>query len=162
MMMPLIILALGALVAGFIPFGNYVSSDGLPLESTMDIKFSIAPVLLALSGILMAIWLYKKQNNISAKVAANFGMGYKLVYQKFYVDELYLFITKNILFNLIGRPAAWIDKNIVDGMINVSGITTLIIAEKIKRFQSGKVQQYSMFFLAGIIGLAVIFIYVWK
>ena len=63
---------------------------------------------------------------------------------------------------MIGRPAAWIDKNIVDGMMNGTGNTTATISEKIKGFQSGKVQQYAIYFLAGVIGLAIVFIYLWK
>jgi NADH-quinone oxidoreductase subunit L len=43
------------------------------------------------------------------------GWSYKTAYRKFYIDEIYLFITKKIIFNLVGRPAAWIDRNIVDG-----------------------------------------------
>jgi NADH-quinone oxidoreductase subunit L len=51
---------------------------------------------------------------------------------------------------------------VVDGAVNATGNTTQAISEKIKQFQSGKVQQYAIYFLAGIIGLAVLFIYVWK
>ena len=36
------------------------------------------------------------------------------------------------------------------------------IAEKIKGIQSGKVQQYAVYFLVSVIGLAVIFIYLWN
>ena len=36
------------------------------------------------------------------------------------------------------------------------------ISETIKGFQSGKVQQYAIYFLVGIIGLALLFIYFWK
>jgi len=87
---------------------------------------------------------------------------YKLAYHKFYVDELYLFVTKKVLFNLVGRPAAWFDKNVVNGLINATGNSTVFISEKVKGFQSGKVQQYAIYFLAGVIGLAVLFIYIWK
>ena len=87
---------------------------------------------------------------------------YKLAFHKFYVDELYLFVTKKVLFNLVGRPAAWFDKNIVNGLINATGNSTVFISEKVKGFQSGKVQQYAIYFLAGVIGLAVLFIYIWK
>ena len=84
------------------------------------------------------------------------------MYNKFYFDELYLIITKKIIFNLIGRPAAWFDKNVVDGLVNATGEGTQTISEKIKGFQSGKVQQYAIYFLTGVIGLAVLFIYLWK
>jgi len=87
---------------------------------------------------------------------------YKAAYHKFYIDELYLFITKKIIFNLVGRPAAWIDKNVVDGFVNLTGNTTQGISEKIKGVQSGKVQQYAIYFLIGVMGLAVLFIYLWK
>ena len=106
--------------------------------------------------------LYKKQNDKPDKIATALSGLYKTAYHKFYIDELYLFITKKILFNLIGRPAAWFDKTVVDGLINLTGNTTQTISEKIKGLQSGKVQQYAIYFLVGVIGLAVLFIYIWK
>ncbi len=162
MMLPLVILGIAAVFAGFIPFGKYVSSDGTPLASHFDIAFSIAPVALGLAGIFTALWLYKKQNDKPAKLAASLGSLYKAAYHKFYIDEIYLFITKKILFNLIGRPAAWFDKNVVDGLVNFTGQATEAISGSIKKMQSGKVQLYGMYFLAGVIALAVLFIYIWK
>src|SRR5665647_795422 len=162
MMLPLVLLAVGAAAAGFIPFGNFVSSDGKAFESTFHLKFSIAPVMLGLIGIFTAMWLYKKQNNKPDKIAASLNGLYKAAYHKFYFDEMYLFITKKVLFNLVGRPAAWFDKNIVDGMINATGNTTQMISKKIKGMQSGKVQQYAAYFLVAAITMAVLFIYWWK
>lgn len=162
MMMPLVLLAIGAAAAGFIPFGHFVSSDGTRLESEFHLQFSILPVALGLAGIFMAMWMYKKQTARADKIAASLSGLYKAAYHKFYIDEIYMFITQKIIFNLIGRPAAWFDKNIVDGLMNATGNTTQAISEKIKRFQSGKVQQYAIYFLVGVIGLALLFIYVWK
>ena len=162
MMMPLVLLAIGAASAGFIPFGYFVSSDGAALKSEFHLQFSIAPVAIGLIGIFTAMWMYKKENSRPGKIAAVLSGLYKTAYHKFYIDEVYLFITQRIIFNLIGRPAAWIDKNVVDGMVNATGNTTQNISEKIKGFQSGKVQQYAIYFLAGVIGLAVLVIYVWK
>lgn len=162
MMMPLVLLAVGAAAAGFIPFGNFVSSDGKVLPSEFHLQFSIAPVALGLAGIIIAFVMYKKQNAAPDKMASAVSGLYKAAYHKFYIDELYLFITKKIIFNLIGRPAAWFDKNVVDGMINGTGNTTQLISEKIKGIQSGKVQQYAMYFLVGVIALAGLFIYLWK
>ena len=75
---------------------------------------------------------------------------------------MYLFVTKKILFNLVAKPAAWIDKNIVDGLVNASGNTTMFVSKKLKGMQSGKVQQYAVYFLVGAIAMAVLFIYWWK
>jgi len=55
---PLIVLAIGAAFAGFIPFGKFVSSDGVPLDIDFHLKFSLAPIALSISGILIAINLY--------------------------------------------------------------------------------------------------------
>lgn len=162
MLLPLLLLAVGAAAAGFIPFGHYVSSDGTTLGSEFHWQFSVAPVALGLIGIFTAMWLYKKQNDRPDKIAAALNGLYKAAYNKFYIDELYLFVTQKILFNLIGRPAAWFDKNVVDGMVNATGNTTTFISEKIKGIQSGKVQQYAIYFLVAVIGLAVLFIYIWK
>jgi len=162
MMFPLVLLGIGAAASGFIPFGEFVSSDGNPLESHFHLQFSIAPVALGFAGILAALWLYAKQNDKPAKLAASLGSLYKAAYHKFYIDEIYLFVTKKVLFNLVGRPAAWFDRNVVDGLINLTGNTTQAISEGIKKIQSGKVQQYAIYFLSGVIILAVLFIYMWR
>ncbi len=162
MMLPLIILGIGAAAAGFIPFGNYVSSDGRPLVSHFDLQFSILPVTLGLTGIFAAMWLYKKQNSRPDKIAGSLGSAYKAAYHKFYIDEIYLFITRKVLFNLVGRPAAWFDRNVVDGLVNFTGNTTLFVSDKIKKLQSGKVQQYAIYFLVAVIVIAAVFIYAWK
>lgn len=160
MMLPLVLLAIGAFASGFIPFGEFVSSDGKALVSHFHPEFSIAPVALGLAGIFTALWLYKKQNNKPEQLATSLNGIYKAAYHKFYIDELYLFVTKKILFNLVGKTAAWFDKTIVDGVINLTGTATQQLSVTIKKVQSGKVQQYAMYFLAGVIILAVLFIYV--
>jgi NADH-quinone oxidoreductase subunit L len=162
MRLPLILLAIGAALAGFIPFGNFVSSDGQPLESHFNPMFSIAPVTMGVIGIAIAWMLYKKQNDKPQRIANSLSSIYKAAYRKFYIDEIYLFITSKILFNLVGRPAAWFDKNVVDGMVNATGNATAIVSARIKKIQSGKVQQYAIWSLIGVIGLAVLFIYLWK
>lgn len=162
MMLPLVVLAVAACAAGFIPFGNFVAADGKPLATELHLMFSIAPVALAVAGILTAGWLYKNETGRSAKLAASLNGFYKSAYNKFYIDELYVFVTKKIIFNLIGRPAAWIDKNLVDGMVNATAEGTGLVSEKIKGLQSGKVQYYAIYFLTGVVGLALLFIYLWK
>jgi NADH-quinone oxidoreductase subunit L len=162
MMMPLIILAAAACGAGFIPFGNFVSADGKALHAPLHFSFSIAPVSLALMGIFTAMWMYKNETGKSQKMAAAFNGFYKAAYRKFYIDEVYMFITQKIIFNLIAKPAAWFDKHVVDGLVNAAADGTGLLSEKIKGLQSGKVQQYAGYFLAGVIVLAALCIYLWK
>jgi len=162
MKLPLIILGACTVIAGFIPFGKYVTSDGIPLESHFDLVFSIAPVAFGIGGILLAMWIYKKESERPSRISTALGGLYKTAYHKFYIDEIYMFITKKIIFNLVGRPAAWIDRNIVDGAMNGIAWTTGKFSAMIKGIQSGRVQGYALFFFGGIIVLAMIFLYLWK
>ncbi|MCX6315651.1 MAG: NADH-quinone oxidoreductase subunit L [Bacteroidetes bacterium] len=159
---PLVLLGIGAAFAGLIPFGHFVSSDRIPLASHFDLSFSVLPVALGLLGILAAMWVYARQSDRADKIAAAMGGLYKSAYRKFYIDEVYQFVTKKILFNIVGRTAAWFDRTIVDGAVNMTGTATQKIAAGIKKIQSGKVQQYAVYFLTGMILLAVLFIYLLK
>ena len=162
MKLPLLILAACSVLAGFIPFGEYVSSDKQILESHFDIIFSIAPVLFALVGIGIATWYFRFENECPEKHSKRFGGLFIAVKKKFYIDEIYLFFTKKIIFNFIGRPAAWIDKNIVDGLMNGIANSTATVSGFIKGIQSGKVQSYALYFFGGIVALAIVFLYLWN
>jgi len=158
----LLVLACCALTAGFVPFSYFVTSDGKPLDTHINLAFSIAPVSLAIAGIGLAAFLYRKANDRPAAIAKSMGSFYRFVYRKFYFDEIYLFITQKIIFQLIGRPAAWFDKHVVDGLMNTLAGITAGISRMIRGFQSGKVQQYALYFFAGIAGLTALLIYWWK
>ena len=162
MKLPLLILTACAIGVGFIPFSQFITSDGLALETHIDLVFSIAPVALSIMAILLSASFYKTQNAKSDKAVALFGGFYNAAYKKFYVDELYLFITKKIVFPLIGQPIAWADRNIVDGFMLLLANTTAKISAAIKGLQSGKVQNYALYFFGGVIALSILFIYIWK
>ena len=162
MKIPLIILAVFAVFAGFFPIASLVTSDGLALATHIDYLFSLTPVALAVAGILLANSLYKSENSKPQSIATTLGGLYKAAHKKFYMDELYLFITQKVIFNLIGKPAAWIDKNIVDGLMNLFADTTAQISDNIKGLQSGKLQQYASYFFVGVLGFMLLFIYLWN
>ena len=160
MKLPLLILTVGALFAGFVPFGDFVTCDGIALHAHEEWTFSIAPVLIALAGIGIATKMYKTENEGPAKLAASLSGLYTSASHRFYIDEIYLFLTKKVIFNLIGRPAAWIDRNIVDGFMN--GMAGLVAwkANFIRVVQSGKVQDYALYFFIGLFGLAALAMYI--
>ncbi len=159
MKIPLLILSVGAIAAGFIPFGSFVSSDGHPLHIPFEISAAILPVIIAVSGIALATLFYKTENDRPDKLSASFQGIYKTAYHKFYIDEIYLFITKKIVFNLIAQPSAWVDKNIIDGSMN--GLASLVVwkSNLIKSIQSGKVQDYALYFFLAAFGITALTIY---
>jgi NADH-quinone oxidoreductase subunit L len=160
MKLPLLILAIATLATGYVSFGNFVSSDGKALEGHLHLLFSVAPVCFALAGIAMAYQLYKKESEQPAKLATHWGRFYTAALNKFYIDEFYLFVTKKILFNGVARFAAWFDVHVINALVNGLASLTEWVSQKIKGFQSGKVQQYAMVFLGSLLVIAWILLYV--
>jgi NADH-quinone oxidoreductase subunit L len=159
MTIPLMILAFASVFSGFLPFSSKVTSDGLPFESHIDWMIAIPSILIGILGILVAMWFYKKENGIPDKLSASLKHTYRLSYNKFYIDEIYFFVTKKIIFNNISRPVAWFDRHIVDGTMNGVSIVTNFASEQIKGFQSGQLQKYGFVFVSGVIFLVFVFIY---
>jgi NADH-quinone oxidoreductase subunit L len=159
MLLPLIILTIGAVFSGFVPFGNFVSASGKEVTLPVHLIFSIVPVTMGILAIGIACLLYGKESTASEKITTNMGFAYRWVYNKFYFDEVYLFVTNKMIFNLIGRPSAWFDKNIVDGIMNGFATTSVFVSNRIKNIQSGNLQSYTMYFLGGIVAIVLLLLY---
>ena len=160
MTVPLIFLAAASVLTGFIPFSSLVTSDGVPFESHIEWGIAIPSVLIGLVGITIAWVMYKKETTLPERMADTFKLGYKWAYNKFYIDELYLFITHKIIFKHISQPIAWFDRHIVDATMNGIAWVTQTVSYKIRGFQSGQLQKYAFVFVSGVIGLVLVFIYI--
>ena len=158
---PMIFLAFMSVAAGYVHFSEYVTADKQPFEAHLNYPLAAIAVSVGLLGIILAYLFYKKPSSLPDKTASSFGQLYKWAFDKFYFDELYLFITRQIIFKRISAPFAWFDKNVVDGTMNLIGNSTVSGSEKIKKIQSGRVQDYAFAFIAGAVILAMIFIYKW-
>jgi NADH-quinone oxidoreductase subunit L len=162
MKLPLIMLGILSVAAGFIPFSQYITSDSKPFDTQLHLGFSFAPILLVIAGIALAWVFYKTANNKAANFSRSLGGFYQSAYRKFYIDEMYLYITRNVIFKGIGKPAAQFDRGVVDGTINGMGLGTQMVSEKIKGLQSGKIQSYVLIFFGGVIILSIVFVWLWK
>ncbi len=161
MAFPLLFLALMSVVAGFIPFSEFVTPDNKGFEAHLNYPLAAIAVGVGVIGIALAWIFYKKENSLSDKYAISFGVFYKWAYHKFYFDELYLFVTKSIIFKRISAPIAWFDKKVIDRTMVEIGNKTIVTSEKIKGMQSGKLQDYAFAFISGVVVLALVFIYLW-
>ena len=131
MTIALIILAVMTVGSGFIPFSDFVSPDNTPFQSHIDWNLAGASIGIGLFGIIAAWIFYKKEKDLSQRFRFAFGNLYKWTYNKFYIDEIYFFITKTIIFKYISAPFAWFDKQVVDGTMNGVGNGTVWISSKI-------------------------------
>ena len=93
---------------------------------------AIPSVLIGLLGIGIAFLMYKKETSIPARLAVTFKYGYKWAYNKFYMDELWLFVTKKIIFRYISEPVAWFDRHIVDATMNMIASVTQVVSFRIR------------------------------
>ncbi|MDR2813429.1 MAG: NADH-quinone oxidoreductase subunit L [Prevotellaceae bacterium] len=155
MSIPLLFLALLTCATGFIPFSQFVSGDGAPFATHTEGNIALAGTLAALAGILAATRLYRKGGERPAKIAASLGGLYRATLRKFYLDEVWLFITKKVIFRYFSDPIAWFDKHVIDGSMNGIGWATQQLSSSVKVFQNGKVQFYAFVFVAGTFVIAI-------
>ena len=156
MTLPLVFLAAVTCVAGFIPFGKLVSSDGMPY--TIHIDRSVAGVSLCVAAVAIALatWMYlRERQTVANALAARFRGLHKAAYHRFYIDEVYQFVTHRVIFACISAPVAWFDRHVVDGLMNLVARVTNGAAYVIRDMQSGSVQRYCIWFLGGALGLTI-------
>lgn len=155
MAIPLIILAVFAFGAGFVPFGKFITSDHMPYDAHVNMQVALTSVGISIIGILIAFRLYYKKNDIPDQITAKISTLYKWALHKFYWDELWLFVTRKIIFKRISKPIAWFDKKYVDGFMDSLADVTQASSRAIKNFQSGYIQQYALAYLVGALILVV-------
>lgn len=160
MTIPLIILAAITVLAGFIPFGEFISSNGEAYHIHINWTVAAASILLAVAGIALATVMYMKGTS-KLTIAINKALRHPIeaAYHRFYMDELWLLITKKIIFNCISRPIAWFDRHIIDGAMDMMATATQKAGNIVRPMQSGNIQSYSVWFLSGILLLALTLLY---
>ncbi|MEJ2113595.1 MAG: proton-conducting transporter membrane subunit, partial [Flavobacteriaceae bacterium] len=161
MTFPLIVLGFLSITAGFIPFSEFVTADKAGFEAHLNYPLAAIATSVGIIGIVLAWLFYKKENSLSDQYAKTFGPFYTWASDKFYFDEIYMFITKKILFKRVSAPIAKFDKKYVDGTMVGIGNKTVLTSEKIKGLQSGRVQDYAFAFISGVVIIALVFIYLW-
>ncbi|MDD2960755.1 MAG: NADH-quinone oxidoreductase subunit L [Muribaculaceae bacterium] len=156
MTIPLIFLATVSIFAGFIPFGEFVSWNRETYTIHLNWTVATTSVLVALAGIALATKLYMKENKAPAAMADKVRGLWTAAYHRFYMDELYQFITHRIIFGCVSKPIAWFDRHIIDGTMDMLATVTNSASYAIRKLQSGSIQGYVMVYFVGVILLAVI------
>jgi hypothetical protein len=156
MYLPLVLLAVVTLFAGFIPFGEFVTSDGADYHVHINWAIGGPSIAIAAAGIGIAMFMYFKEKSKPVVDLQHRNTLYRAAYRRFYIDEVYMFITKKIIFNCVSKPIAWFDRHVVDGFMNSLAWGANKASDDIKGLQSGQVQQYAYVFVLGALVLAFI------
>ena len=154
MSIPLVFLAAVSCVAGFIPFGHFVTWNREAYDIHLDPVIAVSSVVIALCAIALAWRMYRKENDLPAKFKNALPALWDWCAHRFYWDELYMFITHKIIFNGICRPIAWFDRHIIDGTMDAFATVTNKASYAIRGLQSGQVQMYVWIYLIGALLLA--------
>jgi NADH-quinone oxidoreductase subunit L len=169
MLMPLGVLALGAVFAGM-AFTHYFLGEGAQAfwnasifvgkgaEGELPMWVELAPLTVTIIGFLIAFYYYILHPELPKKLADRKGMLYEFLYNKWYFDELYGF--------LFVRPALRLgrflwkrgDGMVIDGL-GPDGIAARVLdaSRGAVRLQSGYVYHYALAMLLGVVALATWF-----
>lgn len=133
-------------------FGSLISADGRDYRIHFDTGVALTSTIVAIVAIALATWIFKGERQpIADKLYATFPRLHRWAYKRFYMDEVYQFVTHRIIFGCVSKPIAWFDRHVVDGFFDFLAWGTNAASEGIKGLQSGRVQQYAMFYLVGTI-----------
>ena len=137
----------------------------------------VASVAIAGFGIWVAIQFYLKKPETTDKLVASWPRLHRLVYRKYYVDEIYdaMFVnrTKDLgtalsvfdanvvdglgvdgagwLTRMSSRLSIWWDKWIVDGLVNVLGRAVQVFSYPVRLVQTGVVSSYALLIVLGMV-----------
>jgi NADH-quinone oxidoreductase subunit L len=170
MRMPLIILALLSICGGWIGierFGAYLApSVGMhPAVSSfphLELILTVGAVLFALEGFLIADKYYRRKTELPAKRAAAFPSSYKLLSNKYYVDEAYDAVLVKPLFVTSRYILGWVvDTAILGGiawlLAGIANLTGMIL----QRWQSGNLRSYAAWLAAAAAALLLFVLVPW-
>jgi NADH-quinone oxidoreductase subunit L len=154
MLGPLVVLAVLAIVGGFIPVPATLEPViGHAHEAHAPLSFMVLAIFLALGGLGLG-WVFSVGNpQLAQSVADQMGGVYALVRDKFRIDELYDRIIIRPLFALADVNARTIDPRVIDGAVNGTGLLVAATSGAWRRLQTGNVQHYALSFLAGALAL---------
>ena len=138
-------------------FGSIVSAAGTAYTIHFDPQVACTSTVIAILSILLATYIYKGEKQpIADKMYRTFPRLHRWAYKRFYMDEVYQYVTHKILFRYVSRTAQWIDEKIINGLIDFTAWGANEAGETIRPWQSGDVRQYAVWFLTGTVALTLL------
>jgi NADH-quinone oxidoreductase subunit L len=190
---PLMVLAVLSVVGGWIGIGGrferflepVIARHGLePAEGgaaapggSVEYGLMIASVVIALAGIWLARRFYLERPELPEQLASRWSGLYRLVYGKYYMDEIYdaLFVNRvkdlgttlasfdaNVvdglgvdgagwLTRMASRLSIWWDTWIVDGLVNLGARIVWLFSYPVRMLQTGLVPNYALLIVLGLL-----------
>ncbi|KYH32090.1 NADH-quinone oxidoreductase subunit L [Neomoorella mulderi] len=160
MTIPLLILAVLSVVAGFVgtPFASHGFSTfvyyGEPHHVEPNYAVMLLSTLVALAGIGLAWLLYGRPSDVPEKLATRYRSIYTLLVNKFYIDEIYMWLFRRVVLGL-SEAFNWHDRHVVDGIFDGVGDLTRISGQKLRFLQTGNLQTYALVIFTAVVIIAL-------
>ena len=178
--LPLVILALFSLLAGYTGLPSYLGSNWLEgfLAPSFRLQYSgqaasalehahlteviltLVTLAVAFFGFALAYHLYIKDPQVAVHLANRFSWLYSLLRRKFFVDEIYDWLLVGPVQRL-SRTILWkgMDVRVIDGLVHGTASLMQAWSHRVKRIQSGYTRLYATWILGG--ALLILFYYYW-
>ena len=178
MRLPLILLSIGAIAAGYVFRGQFVGeaqhafwrgaiftaeNNRVLEESAMPEWVILLPLVVSVIGLVAAAWVYLLRQGLGARLAAQRGPLYLFFYNKWFFDELYdaTFVRgAKLLGDLFWKGG---DQKVIDGL-GPDGVSAVsyAVGRGASRAQSGYVYHYAFVMLLGVAGLLTYALWAWN
>jgi NADH-quinone oxidoreductase subunit L len=171
---PLVILAVLSIGGGWIGidrFGSFLSAvtgptidpATAPGGKSLDIGLSVVAVAVALIGWFVAHLFYGKKTQRPAELAAALPAGYKLLANKYYVDEFYgATVIKPLMATSTYLLGWFVDKAILGGAAWLLGGIATFAGALLQRWQSGNLRSYAAWLAAGAAAVLLFVVVPWS
>jgi NADH-quinone oxidoreductase subunit L len=127
--------------------GGIVEGNGL----NMEILLMAVSVAIALIGIAVAFYLYIWKTEVPKRMGERFKTAYTIIFNKYYVDEIYEACFVNSTKRLGSFLWREFDDGVVDRSVNLVGRLMLGLGGALRRIQTGRVQGYALGIVLGAV-----------
>lgn len=170
MAVPLVILGVASVVAGFVGFPP---EDGaihdflhrtfhhVPVHHvsmTMTYAFGIISTVVALSGIAVAYVTYIRKSISTDELAEKYSPVYQFLLNKWYVDEFLMAAVVNPMKDIANFLWKVVDVKIIDGTVNGVAYGLGATSQRLRRVQTGLVANYALAIAIGMVVVLGIFL----
>jgi NADH-quinone oxidoreductase subunit L len=165
---PLIPLAILTVISGFVVFDGVGEALGFPggfgqfvfFEEPEEFDFAWDVAILSAAfggaGILVGWYLWSNSAEPAQRMGETFQPVYRVLVNRYYIDDAYQWVIDRIVLTL-GKVVAWFDRNIVnDTAVDGTAGLGLLTGFEMKFLETGKLPNYALAIVAGVIGLAVL------
>src|SRR5262245_39831577 len=171
MALALIVLAAGSVFAGYVGLGgrfeHFLEPSFAPqtvhevADASAEMPLMIASVVAALAGIGLATFYFLKNRRAADAMARRFGGIYRLLLNKYYVDEIYDAAVVQPI-RIASEDGLWkvVDARVIDGAVNGAGDIIGGSSELLRRLQSGSVRAYAASLFVGVV--LILGYYLWR